>query len=104
MRPKHAHRAGLPSAVVYLLVHGELPPDGHPARGAGRGLLTAFQLKWSPTLLDEVRQLWAQHADEITAATPAGLAPWVARALAAPDTIGLEDGEEDDGGSSRLGS
>ena len=80
--PKAKGQPGaLPSAVVYFLVHGELPPDGHPARDTG--LVTAFKLKHSPTIGAALRTLWTEYADEITAATPEGAEPWVVTALTA---------------------
>lgn len=93
MRPKHAHRAGLPSAVLYLLVHGELPPGGGPPLD---GLVEAFKLKHSPTLVGDLRALWGRHAAEITAATPAGAEPWVVRVLRDPTTLEDDDLAGDD--------
>jgi hypothetical protein len=92
-RAKGSHGA-LPSAMVYLLAHGALPPDGHPARDTG--LIEAFQLKYSPTMVDDLRELWRRHADEITAATPAGGEPWVVRALASPDSTDKDEDDEED--------
>ena len=85
-----AQHGALPAAVTFFLVHGELPPDGHPDRDPG--LLTAFKLRYSPTLVDDLGALWSLHAAEILAATPAGATPWVIGVLWDP-TI-LEDDEE----------
>ena len=77
----------LRAAVLHWLVHGELPPprvDG----GKCDGLVEAFVLHFdwaarteNPAVVDEVRRLWATHADEILARTPVGCVPWAVCAL-----------------------
>lgn len=94
MRPKHAHRAGLPSAVLFFCVHGELPPYGHPARA--EGLVPAFELKHSAALVADLRTLWAQHAEEILTATPPGGESWALRVLRAPDILADDDEAPDE--------
>ena len=80
---KH-HHDRLSPALLYYLVHGDLPPRDDC--GGRTGLVEAFQLKHaqSAAARAELRRLWEAHANEILAATPAGVEPWVVRALRAP--------------------
>jgi len=91
------HHAQLSPALLYYLTHGQLPPRDD--RGGRTGLVEAFSLKHAQAAdpLAELRRLWAAHADEIRAATPAGTEPWVLEALRSPDEADEreEPGEED---------
>lgn len=81
----------LSPAMLYYLVHGDLPP--REDRGGRTGLVEAFRLKHPQSAAARVellRTLWAAHGDEIRAATPAGTEPWILEALRSP-------GEVDDG-------
>jgi hypothetical protein len=92
--PSAKGQAGaLPPAVVHFLAFGELPVEGRDDR---TGLVAAFKLKHAPDRADALGALWSRHADEITAATPEGAEPWVARALADPDAVEREAEAQDD--------
>jgi len=75
----------LPSAVLYYLVHGDLPTRDD--RGGTTGRVEAFRLKHAESAAaraELLRTLWAVHADEIRAFTPAGTEPWILEALRSP--------------------
>jgi len=86
----------LREAVLFFLVHGELPPIGGPERD---GILQAFELRHTrlerAEYLDVLRGLCAQHGSQIVAAA-VGTEPWVACVLANP-TI-LDEDATDEGG------
>jgi len=86
----------LSPALVYYLVYGDLPPRDD--RGGRTGLVEAFQLKHaqSAARAEVLRTLWAAHADQIRAATPAGTEPWILKALRSPDEAddGADEQEE----------
>jgi len=70
--------------VLFFLVRGFLPPR---TRSVGpTGLMQAFELKHAEPAAAraELRRLCEAHGNEILAATPAGVEPWVVRALRAP--------------------
>ena len=82
---KH-HHDRLSPALLYYLVHGDLPPRDD--RGGRTGLVEAFQLKHARSAAaraEVLHTLWAAHADEIRAATPSGRDPWIFKALRSPD-------------------
>src|SRR5262245_24459632 len=91
------HHDRLPPALLYYLARGVLPPRDD---SSGRtGLVEAFRLKHaeSAARAELLRTLWAVHADEIRAATPAGTDPWVLKALRSPDEADEQEeaGDED---------
>src|SRR5262245_28383374 len=82
---KH-HHDRLSPALLHYLIHGDLPPRDD--RVARTGLVEAFQLKHAQSAAaraEVLRSLWAVHADEIRAGTPAGTDPWILEALRSPD-------------------
>src|SRR5215831_394240 len=94
------HHDRLSPAVLYYLVHGDLPPRDD--RVGRTGLVEAFQLKHAQSVAaraEVLRTLWAAHADEIRAATPAGTNPWILEALRSPDEAdnGADKQEETEG-------
>jgi|SRR5215475_5744857 len=94
---KH-HHDRLSPALLYYLVHGDLPPRDD--RGGRTGLVEAFQLKHARSAAaraEVLHTLWAVHADEIRAATPRGADPWILEALRSPDEADEQEepGEED---------
>jgi len=75
----------LPPALLYYIVHGDLPPRDD--RDGATGLVEAFRLKHAQSAAaraELLRTLWAVHADEIRTATPAGTEPWILEALRSP--------------------
>src|SRR5215467_12263178 len=94
----------LREAVLYFVVHGELPPIGDPERD---GLLQAFELRHTrlkrAEYLDELRDIWLRHRAQILEAA-AGGEPWVARVLANPARLDEDENDEendDDDGRER---
>jgi|SRR5215813_4339909 len=94
---KH-HHDRLSPALLYYLVHGDLPPRDD--RGGRTGLVEVFCLKHAESAAaraELLRTLWDVHADEIRAATPAGTDPWILKALRSPDEgDGAEEAEDED--------
>jgi|SRR5215472_6578508 len=88
----------LPPALLYYLARGVLPP--REDRGGATGRVEAFRLKHAESATvraESLRALWAVHADEIRAATPAGTDPWILKALRSPDEADEREevGDED---------
>src|SRR5215471_12188950 len=90
----------LPSAVLYYLVHGDLPTRDD--RGGTTGRVEAFRLKHAESAAaraELLRTLWAVHADEIRAFTPRGTNPWILEALRSPDKVDDGADEQENPGS-----
>ena len=90
-KPRHPGRGSLPTAVLHVLAHGDLPIERVP----GEGRVAAFEFKHHcgrPKVVAKLRRLWLEHRAEILEAA-AGGEPWVARVLANP--AHLDEDEKD---------